>query len=46
MQNITAILKIGTRLGFIAETLPLTEKILCWVIALTDLAMATHYLYA
>ena len=46
MQNIIAILKIGIRPGFIAGTLPLTEKILCRVIALTGLATATHYLYA
>ena len=46
MQNIIAILKIGTKLGFIAGTLPLMEKILCRVTALTGLAMATRYLYA
>ena len=45
-QNITAIPKIGTKLGFIARTLPLLEKILCRVTALTGLAMATHYLNA
>ena len=44
MQNTTAIPKIGTKLGFIARTLPLLEKILCRVTALTGLAMATRYL--
>ena len=39
-----AIPKIGTKLGFIARTLPLLEKILCRVTALTGLAMATRYL--
>ena len=46
MQNTTAILKIGTKLGFIAGTLPLTDKILCRVTALTGLATVTHYLHA
>ena len=46
MQNIIVILKIGTKLGFIAGTLPLTEKILCRVTALTGLATVTHYLHA
>ena len=46
MQNIIAIPKIGTKLGFIAGTLPLLEKTLCRVTALTGLALATHYLYA
>ena len=44
MQNTTAIPKIGTKLGFIARTLPLLEKILCRVTALTGLAMATRCL--
>ena len=44
MQNIIVILKIGTKLGFIAGTLPLTEKILCRVTALTGLATVTHYI--
>ena len=46
MQNITAIPKIGIKLGFTAGTLPLMEKILCRVIALTGLATVTHYLHA
>ena len=44
MENTTAIPKIGTKLGFIARTLPLLEKILCRVTALTGLAMDTRYL--
>ena len=44
MQNTTAILKIGTKLGFIAGILPLLEKIPCRVTALTGLATATGYL--
>ena len=43
-QNTIAILKIGTKLGFIAGILPLLEKILCRATALTGLAMATRYL--
>ena len=46
MQSTTTILKIGTKLGFIAGTLPLMEKILCRVTALTGLATVTHYLHA
>ena len=46
MQNIIAILKIGTKLGFIAGTLPLMEKTLCRATALTGLAVVTHYLHA
>ena len=44
MQNTTAIPKFGTKLGFIARTLPLLEKILCRVTVLPGLAMATRYL--
>lgn len=46
MQNIIAILRIGTRHGFTARTLPLMEKILCQVTVPTGLAITTHYLHA
>ena len=46
MQNIIAILRIGTRLGLTAGTLPLMEKILCRVTVPTGLAITTHYLHA
>ena len=44
MQSIIVILKIGTKLGFIAGILPLMEKIPCRVTALTGLATATRYI--
>ena len=44
MQNIIAIPKIGTKLGFIAGVLPLLEKIPCRVTVLTGLATAIRYL--
>ena len=44
MQNTIAILKIGTKLGFIAGILPLLEKIPCWVTALNGSATAARYL--